>query len=129
MNGRTLFQVMMFVASAALLASCATTQQSLAHTRAGVNDVWKAALDAVIDMRYSVSSADATSGFIVAEQGVVGGGGSVARLNIQVQRIGTVSEVKVSFVPPPGTIGGWGIAEDYIKALKARIPDLEVRGR
>jgi hypothetical protein len=89
MSGRTLSQVVMFVASAAILASCATTQQSSAHTRAGFDDVWKAALAAVIAINYSVSSADAAAGFIVAEQTVVGGGGSVARLNIQVQRTGT----------------------------------------
>jgi hypothetical protein len=128
MSGRTLFQLVICVASAALLASCATTQQSLAHTRAGFDDVWKAALAAVIAINYSVSSADAAAGFIVAEQAVVAGGGSVARLNIQIQRTGTLNEVKVSFVPPPGTIGGRGVADNYIKALKARVPDLEVRG-
>jgi hypothetical protein len=111
-----------------LFTACATTQHSSARTGASADEVWKAALAAVTDIKYAVSSADRTSGLIVAEQAVFGGGGTVARLNIHVQRSDNVNEVKISFVPPPGTIGGRGIAEDYMKALKTRVSDLEVRG-
>ncbi len=36
------------------------------------------------------------------------------------------TEVSVNFVPPPGTIGGQGIADSYVAAVKRRIPDIEV---
>lgn len=57
------------------------------------------------------------------------GRGTVSRLNIMVERVATGTEVSVNFVPPPGTIGGQDITGNYVKAVKKRLPDVEVRTR
>lgn len=66
------------------------------------------------------------SGLIVADQAVVSGHGTVSRLNIMLTKSADGVSVNVKFVPPPGTIGGYDIVDNYVKALKERIPDIEV---
>jgi hypothetical protein len=78
-------------------------------------------------VRFSVSSADPKTGFIVADRAVLMGEGEVSRFNIMVTRVGANTEVSVNFVPPPGTIGGQRITENYVNALKKRVPDVEVK--
>jgi hypothetical protein len=85
-------------------------------------------VDSLLDVRFSATSADPKTGLIVGEQAVVGGHGTVSRLSIMVTRVGDTTEVSVNFVPPPGTVGGGGTADGYVKAVKKRVPDVEVRG-
>jgi hypothetical protein len=108
------------------LLSCASTQQSMGRTKAGFDEVWKACIDSLSDVRFSASSTDPKTGLIIADSAVVGGGGAVSRLNIMVSSGAGGTEVSVKFVPPFGTVGGYGTASDYIKALQKRIPDLAV---
>jgi hypothetical protein len=83
----------------------------------------------LIDVRFSASSADPKTGLIVADQAVVMGKGTVSRLNIIVARVTSGTEVSVNFVPPPGTIGGQNIAQNYVQAVKKRVPDVDVSAR
>jgi hypothetical protein len=108
------------------LVGCSTVQQSVVRSQASYDSIWKACIDSLSDVRFSVSSTDKESGLIIADQGVVSGGGSVSRLNIMLTKSVDGVSVSVKFVPPPGTIGGWGNVDAYIKALKERIPDLVV---
>ena len=66
------------------------------------------------------------SGLIIADQAVIGGGGTVSRLNIMLNKSADGVSVNVKFVPPPVTIGGGDTVDEYVKALKERIPDIEV---
>jgi hypothetical protein len=77
-------------------------------------------------VQFSASSADPKTGLIVADQAVVMGRGTVSRLNIMVTRVGDSTEVSVTFVPPPGMVGGQGITDSYVKAVKKRVPDIGV---
>lgn len=123
------FSLMAIFLTALTLVACAATQQQLAaRTQAGLGEVYKACIDAVIDAHFGVTSSDPKTGLIVAEQAVYGGDGTRVTLNIMVRRVGEVTEVRVSYVPPPATVrfrqeGG---AETYIRALKRRIPDVEI---
>jgi hypothetical protein len=124
-NLNRLFRLTLCILTVGTLVSCATTQQQLARTKAGFDEVYKACIDAVVDVRFGVSSSDPKTGLIVAEQQEVFFGEQV-KLNILVSRVGDATEVKVNYIPPPGTVGGGGTAEDYIRALKRRIPDVEI---
>ncbi|HEY3307721.1 MAG TPA: hypothetical protein VGJ93_04655 [Desulfuromonadaceae bacterium] len=119
-------RVLALVALAACISACASVQQTTVRTK---NDdykkVWNACVDSVADVQFSVSSTDSTSGLIIADQAVMGGHGTVSRLNIQLFKALTSTDVSVKFIPPPGTIGGGGTAERFVAALKQRIPDLE----
>ena len=115
------------VALAVFLVSCASTQQALLRSKTSYDEVWKACVDSLFDVQFSARSADPKTGLIVADQAVVMGRGTVSRLNITVTRVGDGTEVSVNFVPPPGMVGGQGIADSYVKAVKKQIPDIEVR--
>ena len=106
--------------------SCASTQRAAAVSKAGIDEVWKACIDSLADVRFSATSASKDSGLIVADQAVVGGHGSVSRLNIMVEKVGSGTSVKITFIPPPGTVGGGGTADEYVMALKKRVPALQV---
>jgi hypothetical protein len=121
------FRVVCSVLVAIAVISCAAvTQQSAMRTKTNYDDVWRASLAAVVDIGYAVSSTDSNAGLIVAEQAVVGGGGKVSRLNIAVNRAGDTNEVRVSWIRPPGTLGGGGTEKRYVDALQKRIPDIQV---
>lgn len=105
---------------------CAVVQQSVVKSKSSYESIWKACIDSLSDVRFSVSSTDMGSGLIVADQAVVSGSGTVSRLNIMLTKSADGVSVSVKFVPPPGTIGGGGIVDAYVKALKERIPDIEV---
>ena len=107
-----------------MITSCATAQTATLISNQNYKKVWKACLDSLVDVRFSVSSTDTTSGLIIADQAVVGGHGTVSRLNIQVSKESNGTTVTVTFVPPPGTMGGGTITDNYVKALKKRIPDI-----
>ena len=121
---------MAFIAFAALLcvsfAGCAGVQQSVVKSKASYESIWKACIDSLSDVQYSASSTDMATGLIVADQAVIGGGGKVSRLNIMLTKSADGVSVSVKFIPPPGTIGGGGTVDEYVKALKERIPDIEV---
>lgn len=108
------------------LISCATTKQQLLRTNKSYNEVFKACMLAVADVNYSISSSDSKSGLIVAEQPLVGNSAKVVRLNIMVNRVSNRTEVNVNWVPPPGAVGGSGVLDKYIAALKKRVPNIQV---
>jgi hypothetical protein len=109
----------------ACISGCSTVQQVTVRTNNDYKKVWDACIDSVVDVRFSVSSTDASSGLIIADQPVFGGSGEVSRLNIRLFKALTSTDVSVKYIPPFGTIGGGGTAERYVAALKQRIPDLE----
>jgi hypothetical protein len=111
-----------------VVVGCATIQESTVSSKASYNTIWRACIDSLSDVRYSASSTDKTSGIIIADQAVFQGQGTVSRLNIMLEKTTSGVSVKVKFVPPPGTMGGGGTADSYIKALKKRIPDIQVAG-
>lgn len=111
-----------------LLSACATVQTTTAQSKADYDTVWIACIDALANVRFSASSTDKTTGLIIADQAVVGGQGTVSRLNIMVQKTATGVSVNVKYIPPPGSIGGFGIVDDYYNALTARVPDLMLSG-
>ena len=121
---------MAFIAFATLLCvsfvGCAGVQQSVVKSKASYESIWKACIDSLSDVQYSASSTDMATGLIVADQAVIGGGGKVSRLNIMLTKSADGVSVSVKFIPPPGTIGGGGTVDEYVKALKERIPDIEV---
>ncbi len=110
-----------------IITGCASVQVSSVKTSGDYNKVWKACIDSLSDVRFSASSTDPVSGLIIADQAVLGGHGTVSRLNIQVSKESGSTIVVVKFVPPPGTMGGGGIVGKYVEALKQRIPDLDVK--
>ena len=124
------FCLMALFLTALTLAACAAAHQQLAaRTQAGLDEVYKACIDAVIDAHFGVTSSDPKTGLIVAEQAVYGGDGARVKLNIAVRRVGEVTEVSVSYVPPPIAtvrLSAEGGAETYVRALKKRIPDVEI---
>lgn len=126
MNHRAFVSTLCVLALTVFVFSCASTQQSLVRSKTSYDKVWKACLDSLFDVRFSATSADPKTGFIIADQAVVGGSGTVSRLNIMVTRVSDSTEVSVSFVPPPGTIGGHNIVDNYVTAVKKRIPDIEI---
>ena len=105
---------------------CAGVQQSVVKSKASYESIWKACIDSLSDVKFSASSTDMGTGLIIADQAVIGGSGTVSRLNIMLTKSADGVSVNVKFVPPPGTIGGGGIVDAYVKALKERIPDIEV---
>jgi len=129
MHRRFALATILLLAVAVSVASCAATKQYVLRSKASYDEVWKACVDSLFDVRFSASSADPKTGLIVADQAVVGGRGTVSRLNITVSRVGDSTEVGVNFVPPPGTIGGQNITDNYVKAVQRRVPDVEVKVR
>jgi hypothetical protein len=128
MNRSIVLRTLPVIALAVCAVSCASAQQqqSMVRSKATYDEVWKACIDSLFDVNFSASSADPKTGLIVADQAVVLGHGTVVRLNIMVTRAADGTEVSVNFVPPPGTFGGVGIVDNYAKALKKRVPDIEV---
>jgi hypothetical protein len=113
--------------SALLLFACATVQQTSAFSKAGYDIIWKACIDSLSDVRFSASSTDKEGGLIIADQSVVMGEGSVARLNIMLTKSSGGTSIDVKFVPPPGSVGGFGIVDDYYAALRSRLPDIKAQ--
>jgi hypothetical protein len=110
-----------------LFLGCATIQQSVVTSNLSYNTIWNACIDSISDVQYySVSSTDKTNGLIIADQAVIGGKGTVSRLNIRLMKSAVGVSVHVRFVPPPMTMGGQGTVDSYITALKQRVPDLKV---
>lgn len=105
--------------------SCASVQVVSAKTNNKFDKVWKACLDSLSDVQFSATSTDKASGLIIADQAVVSGHGTVSRLNISLSKESKGIIVTVRFVPPPLTVGGQGIADAYVEALKQRLPDLK----
>lgn len=126
MNNRAIVLTLCVLALAVFVVSCASTQQALVRSKTSYDKVWKACLDSLFDVGYSYTSADPKTGLIIAGKAVILGEGTVARLNIMVTRVSDNTEVSVSYVPAPATIGGYGTVDKYVTAVKKRIPDIEV---
>lgn len=89
--------------------------------------LYTASLGAVSAIGYTVTSASKTDGLIVAQQGVVLGGGSTVGLNATISTDAGSRVLHVDFVAPPATLalGGFGgNLQEYIGAVRARVPDL-----
>jgi hypothetical protein len=105
---------------------CAVVQQSVVKSKSSYESIWQACIVSLPDVRFSVTSTDKESGLIIADSAVFGGSGTVSRLNIMLTKSTNGVSVNVKFVPPFGTVGGGGTVDAYIKALRKRIPDIEV---
>lgn len=112
-----------------IAAGCATTQSSAFRAAADYETVFKACIAALNEVNYSASSTDMAGGIIIAEQAVVMGSGSVARLNIVLSRVAGEVNVDVTFSPPPGTIGGGGVVDSYLAALSQRVPGVNAQSK
>jgi len=109
-----------------LFIGCAKVQHSVVQSQSNYETIWKACIHSLSDVQFSASSTDMASGLIIADQAVYGGPGTVSRLNIMLTKLAGGVSVSVKFVPPPGTMGGGDIVDNYINALKKRIPDISV---
>jgi hypothetical protein len=123
---RVVVRILYCLAVCVFLIACAAPKQQLVRSKSAYDQVFKACLDATVDVNYGISSTDSKIGLIVAEQAVFGSSAKVVKLNIIVSRVGNMTEVKVNWIPPPGTSGGAGVVDKYIDALKKRIPDVEI---
>ena len=97
------------------------------QSRASADRLYTASLGAVSAIGYSVTSASKSDGLIVAQQGVVLGGGSTVGLNATITKEASGSVLHVTFIAPPASIalGGFdGSLRQYIGAVRARVPDL-----
>lgn len=112
------------------LAGCAGQHAGGTYqSSAGYDRVFAASLGAVSAVGYTVTSASKADGLIVAQQGVILGGGSASGLNAMVTRTGNGTVLHVTFQAPPGTIalGGFGDSQaEYIAAVRRHLPDLRV---
>jgi hypothetical protein len=87
--------------------------------------VFHACVDTMGDLSYSVTSADATSGMIVADKQVVMSHGASSRLNVFVTDESTGTKVVVKYIPPPGPISD-KTAQFYIDALKTKVSGVQI---
>ncbi len=88
-----------------------------------VGKVWKTGIEVLPEIRYSAVSTSATSGLIFAEQ--ANGKNQAAHLNIRVSRASGATLVIVDYTGPAGTPVDHSAADQFVAALKKRIPDLE----
>jgi hypothetical protein len=124
----------LFMATALGLAGCGSaalnqSSEGTYQSSASYDRVFAASLRAVQSVGYTVTSASRADGLIVAQQGVILGGGSTAGLNATVARAGRGATLHVAFQAPPGAIALGGFADSqaqYIAAVKTRLPDLRV---
>ncbi|MGD0770225.1 MAG: hypothetical protein ABSB42_18740 [Tepidisphaeraceae bacterium] len=112
------------------LAACASTQQLTVQANAPFKNVWQACIDALPDAGFVATSTDLSSGLIIAEKPVGAldlemDPGEKHKLNISVFDKTTGTQVVVRFIPASGATGGQGSAQEYIAALKKRIPGIE----
>lgn len=99
-----------------------------ATTKATTYDLaMRACQDALSDISYVLSSNDMATGLIVGRS-TLEGIKSFTKMNITVERADAGVSVRVSFIPTAGTTSDGSEVAAYLKALKARIPDLEVTG-
>ena len=117
--------VVMSIALFGLMA-CASVQVSTVKSKTSYNKMWNACISSLSEVRFAASFTDKSAGLIVADQGVVAGQGATVKLNIQLFKGAGVTTVTVKFIPSPGLIGGFDIVDEYVKALKSRVPDAEV---
>lgn len=107
--------------------SCAATTQGVLHSDNSYDTVFTACLQAAPEADFSIASQDRAAGFIVAEQGVLGGHGSVVRMNITVMQTAAGTEVDIAIVPPPGTVGDIEtMFNRYVQAVQRRVPDVVI---
>ncbi len=113
------------VALTARLTGCAANQLS-ARTADPMAKVFPAAVDAMGDVGYAVTSTDKSSGLIVGEKQA--GTGMSARLNVIVSDDAAAggSKVVVKYIPPQDSLINPTTAQDYVKALQTRLPGLQV---
>ena len=102
----SLSTIVAIILFAIMVTGCSSVQMTTVKTKRDYKKVWNACLDSLADIRFSASSTDPASGLIIADQAVVGGKGTVSRLNIRLSKASGTTTVVVKFVPPPGTVGG-----------------------
>lgn len=101
------------------------TQRSAATTPPSYNLISKACVDAVADIRFLLSNVDEVNGLIVARP-VLEGDEAYSKLSIKLTKSNDSASVAVRFDPASGTKSRAGVVDDYIKALKARVPNVVV---
>lgn len=117
-----------------IIGSCESGTKKIAYIRgqhaavssaAGYDVVSKACVNAVSDIGFVLSNNDQVKGFIVARP-VLEGEEADSKLSIVLAKTVTGASVTVGYVPASGTREREGVVEAYIKALKARVPDIAV---
>lgn len=110
------------------ITSCATTTSGRLHSSGSYENVFKACIQAASETNYGVTSTDMNAGLIVAERNLFGSSSAkVVRMNITVKQVSTGTEVGITVVPPPGTVGNIKASIDnFTEALKRKVPDVKV---
>ena len=62
-----------------LFVGCAEVKTTIVKSKSNYDLIWKACIDSVSDVQFSVSSTDPVSGLIIADQAVLGSHGKVSR--------------------------------------------------
>lgn len=110
------------------LAGCGAQSASGNYqTNASYDRLFNASRDAVFAIGYTMTSANKADGLIVAQQGVVLGGGSTVGLNAMIVPAGNARILHVTIQAPPAGIALGGLDTSvaaYINAVRARVPDL-----
>ena len=114
-----------------LLAGCAGPQASGSYqTSASYSRLYNASLRAAPAVGYTIVSSNKADGMIVAQQGVIMGGGSAAGLSSHISDEDGHRVLQVNFTAPPGTLalGGFGQnLTEYVNNIKTSVPDLSPR--
>lgn len=125
-NMKKTIKTMLVIYMCVLFTGCATVERSTIHSKSSYDSVWQACIISLPDVKYAATSTDRKSNLIIAQQSSILGSDTIARLNIIVNKTANGVSVNVAFIPQPGSFGGNGVVAEYIKALKTRIPDIEV---
>lgn len=121
------FKWLAFIAVLSFITGCASMASSTLSTSAEYGQVFAACRQAATETSFGVTSENGADGLISAQQSVVGGNGSAVQMSIQVTKVNGKTQVEVSVVPPPGTVGDTkGYVATFTEALKKRIPDVTV---
>lgn len=110
------------------LAGCAGPQASGTYqSKASYDKLYAASLDAATSLGYTVTSSNKADGLIVAQYGVIMGGGSTVGLNARISKEANTCILRVNLNSPPATMALGDFSEnltEYINAIKTRVPDV-----
>ena len=113
---------------AAGLAGCAGPRASgTFQSKASYDKLYSASLDAASSLGYTVTSSNKADGMIVAQSGVIMGGGSTVGLNARISKEASARILRVNLNSPPGTLALGDFSSnltEYINEIKTRVPDV-----
>ena len=105
------------------LSACSHTAVLTERTADPKPKVFQACVDTLSDVNFSVASTDPNSGLIVGDRQIAQGESS--KLNVTVTDDAGGTRVVVKFIPPTNAMGGNDTAQQYVDALKTRLPGIQ----